>query len=170
MSRFRCGAWIAVVLSGGAICEAQDTVTIGGVDLPADCALARGEHPRLLFTKAGAILLGVLHYLTDERKYIDQATENMVPVEGVERPGQMGAVVRLGTTEYEVMFATDGPTGGHIRVMQAGQRTLDRPLASGVEDNYQKWAEDPRYEIWMTRPEYRNFPGKPRDREKGASP
>jgi len=28
------------------------TVTIGGVQVPADCALAKKEHPRLLFTKA----------------------------------------------------------------------------------------------------------------------
>lgn len=99
----------------------------------------------------------------------DQATENMVPVEAIERPGQIGAEVRFGATQYEVMFATDGPTGGHIRVTQAGERTLDRPLASDVEDNYRKWAEDPRYEAWMTRPEYRNFFGRLRDREKGAS-
>jgi len=100
----------------------------------------------------------------------DQATENMVPVEGIERPRQMGARVTVGTTDYEVTFATGGPVGGHIRVMQGGEITLDRPLASGVEDNYQKWAEDPRYEIWMTRPEYRNFLGELRDNEKGASP
>jgi len=81
MSRFCCGALVAVALSGWITCDAQDTVTIGGVDLPAGCALARV-----------------------------------------------------------------------------------------VEDNYQKWAEDPRYEAWMTRPEYRKFLGKPRNREKGASP
>ena len=50
-----------------------------------------------------------------------------------------------------------GPTGGHIRVTQAGKVVLDRPLAADVEDNYEKWSEDPRYEAWMTRPEYRNF-------------
>ena len=81
----------------------------------------------------------------------------------------MGAKVTVGTTDYEVTFATDGPVGGHIRVTQAGKLTLERPLATEVEDNYQKWAEDPRYEGWMTRPEYRNFFGKLRDREKGAS-
>ena len=91
--------WLAVlsVLAGWTCTEAADTVTIGGVELPADCALARREHPRLLFTKAdlprlrarlehpriaaelehakqlaaedkaGAILLGVLYYLTEER-------------------------------------------------------------------------------------------------------
>ena len=89
----------------------------------------------------------------------DRATGNMIPVEGIERPGQMGAKVTVGTTDYEVIFATAGPTGGHIRVTQAGKTTLDRPLAAAVEDNYRKWSADPRYEAWMTRPEYRNFMG-----------
>jgi hypothetical protein len=31
---------------------AEETVTIGGITVSADCALARKEHPRLLFTKA----------------------------------------------------------------------------------------------------------------------
>ena len=44
---------------------------------------------------------------------------------------------------------------------EAGKIVLDRPLAAGVEDNYQKWSGDPRYEAWMTRPEYRNFIGPP---------
>ena len=44
------------VLVGVVACSAQElqageTVTIGGVQVPADCALARKEHPRLLFTK-----------------------------------------------------------------------------------------------------------------------
>jgi hypothetical protein len=88
---------------------AGETVTIGGVEIPVDCALARHEHPRLLFTKAdlprlrqrlkhpriaaelehakqlaadhkaGAILLGVLFYLTGERGYIDQAKAKLQP-------------------------------------------------------------------------------------------
>jgi heparin/heparan-sulfate lyase len=89
----------------------------------------------------------------------DQATKTMGPVERIDRSGQMGAKVRIGTTDYEVTFATAGPTGGHIRVSEGGKTTLDRPLAAGVEDNYEKWSEDPRYETWMMRPEYRNFIG-----------
>jgi len=89
----------------------------------------------------------------------DQATRTMVPVERIDRPGQMGAKVTIGTSDYEVTFATAGPTGGHIRVSQGGRTTLDRPLATDVEDNYEKWSEDPRYETWMTRPEYGNFIG-----------
>ena len=89
----------------------------------------------------------------------DQATETMLPVEPIERPGQTGARVTIGAKNYEVTFATAGPTGGHIRVLQAGTILLDRPLAADIEDNYQKWSDDPRYETWMTRPEYRNFIG-----------
>jgi hypothetical protein len=32
--------------------SAVNTVTIGSVEVPANCGLARGEHPRLLFTRA----------------------------------------------------------------------------------------------------------------------
>jgi hypothetical protein len=87
----------------------------------------------------------------------DQTTESMVPVNSIERDGQIGARVTLGTTTYEVTFATTGPTRGHIRVAKADNVVLDRALAAEVEDNYEKWAEDSRYEAWMTRPEYRNF-------------
>jgi hypothetical protein len=85
------------------------TVSVGGVEVPADCALARKEHPRLLFTpadlprlrerlkhprlakelawakelaankKAGAILLGVLYHLTGERAYLKQAKAKLQP-------------------------------------------------------------------------------------------
>jgi hypothetical protein len=87
----------------------------------------------------------------------DQTTESMVPVERIERENQIGAKVSMGTTAYKVTFATAGPTGGHIRVEQTGKVVLDRALAAEVEDNYDKWSEDSRYEAWMTRPEYRNF-------------
>jgi hypothetical protein len=89
----------------------------------------------------------------------DQATKTMIPVERIERPGQIGARVTMGSTDYEATFTTAGPTGGHIRVSQDGRIVLDRPLAADIEDNYQKWSDDPRYETWMTQPEYRNFIG-----------
>ena len=87
----------------------MESVIIGGVEVPANFALARKEHPRLLFTqadlprlrarlkqppiaaelehakqlaaekKAGAILLGVLYYLTEQREYIDQARAKLEP-------------------------------------------------------------------------------------------
>ncbi|MEA3367489.1 MAG: hypothetical protein U9R68_05180, partial [Planctomycetota bacterium] len=79
------------------------------MDVPADCAIARREHPRLLFTrpdlprlrarlqeprlarelasarqladkgKASAVLLGVLYHLTGERAYLDQAKARLRP-------------------------------------------------------------------------------------------
>lgn len=89
--------------------SAEAKVTIGGVEVPATCALVRKEHPRLLFTqadlprlrerlknphiaaelehakqlaaqkKAGAILLGVLYYLTGQQEYIERAKAMLQP-------------------------------------------------------------------------------------------
>jgi hypothetical protein len=87
----------------------------------------------------------------------DQTTAAMAPVQRIERLGQVGARVTLGVKLCEVTFATEGPLAGHIRISQAGEVVVDRVLATGVEDNYTKWASDPRYRTWMTRPEYRNF-------------
>jgi hypothetical protein len=100
-------AMAAVLAAGRGL--ASETVTIGGVEVPTTCALATKEHPRLLFTradlprlkerlknprlakelawakqlasekKAGAILLGVLYYLTDDRQYIEQARARLQP-------------------------------------------------------------------------------------------
>ncbi len=97
------------VFASREVCHAQDTATIGGVKVSGDSALARREHPRLLFTraelprlrerlkhpriaaelqharqlasdhKAGAILLAVLFYLTDERDYLEQARAKLEP-------------------------------------------------------------------------------------------
>lgn len=99
----------AVVMLAGRPAFAAETVTIGGVEVAADCALARKEHPRLLFTRADiprlrermknprlaaeleharqlaakgradAILLGVLYYLTGEQTYLDQAKAKLQP-------------------------------------------------------------------------------------------
>ena len=41
-----------LVLSAASAAAGAGTVRIGGVDVSADCALARKEHPRLLFTRA----------------------------------------------------------------------------------------------------------------------
>ncbi|HPD16784.1 MAG TPA: heparinase II/III family protein [Planctomycetota bacterium] len=86
-----------------------ERVVIGGVEVPADCPLARKEHPRLLFTKAdlprlrerltqprlarelvwakqlasqgkaSAILLGVLYHLTEDRQYLEKARAKLEP-------------------------------------------------------------------------------------------
>lgn len=55
---FGCAAlWTAVAATvevgwGGAEAATAPTVRIGSLEVPADCALAKKEHPRLLFTKA----------------------------------------------------------------------------------------------------------------------
>ena len=100
----------------------------------------------------------------------NRTNESMVPAESIERDGQTGAKVTVGPAAYEVTFATDGPTRGHIRVARAGKVLLDRPLAAEVEDSYEKWSEDPRYEAWMTRPEYRSFIGNQKNPETMQNP
>ena len=87
--------------------------------------------------------------------------ENRIGLEGwrIERPGQVGTRVTVGTMIYEVAFATAGPLGGHIKISQRAHAVLDRAFATGVEDNYKKWRDDPRYKTWLTRQEYKNFIG-----------
>jgi tetratricopeptide (TPR) repeat protein len=89
----------------------------------------------------------------------NQATPTMVPVELVERSGQIGAKATVGTTVYEVTFATTGPVAGQIRISRGDKLVLNRDLSAGVEDNYKKWSDHPNYKIWMTRREYKNFIG-----------
>jgi len=251
LSNISLTAVLAVLSAVPVTCHAEDTVTIGGVDVPADCALARKEHPRLLFSKAdlpqlrarlehpriaaelehakqlaaenkaGAILLGVLYYLTEEPKYIEAAKAKLEPswvqtyplaadlVMGAMTPAEQQAeadrIVEIVKKErwrphlvldlaawghghddflnadLNSRFRTDmiegieynnlwsqgrggssmshGYYGEHFyspwtwppQVVHVGVN------ATEVEDNYEKWSEDPRYEAWMTRPEYRNF-------------
>ncbi len=47
-----CVAMLLLLIFLSSAVSADSTVTIGGVEVPAHCALARKEHPRLLFTKA----------------------------------------------------------------------------------------------------------------------
>jgi len=106
---FALAALAGLAGAGPCLAASTDTVTIGGVEVPASCALARKEHPRLLFTKAdvprlrqrltsprlaaelerakalaadnkaGAILLGVLYYLTGDRSYVESARAKLAP-------------------------------------------------------------------------------------------
>ena len=99
----------AAVLGAARGADAGEAVRIGGVAVPADCALARREHPRLLFTtadiprlrerlkaprlakelawakrlaaegKADAVLLGVLYHLTGEKAYLERARAKLRP-------------------------------------------------------------------------------------------
>jgi len=105
----RLTATLLVLSLCTAAAAGAETVRIGGVDVPADCALARGEHPRLLFTqadlprlrarlqqprlarelawarqladqgKASAVLLGILYHLTGEGAYLEQAKARLRP-------------------------------------------------------------------------------------------
>jgi hypothetical protein len=74
-----------------------------------------------------------------------QSSGSTLSAERIERQGQVGAMVTVKDTVYEVTFVPAGQPGGHIRVQQSGRLILDRGLASGIEDNYRKWATDPRY-------------------------
>lgn len=110
MSHSLIAAFLMLMAAGDAL--AQDSLPamaparqVGGVEIPGDCALAKKEHPRLLFTRAdiprlrerlkhprlaaelehakkmaadkqaSGILLGVLYYLTDDPLYLAQARE-----------------------------------------------------------------------------------------------
>jgi len=100
---------IGLLLALASCVCAAEPMRIGGVAVPADSALARGEHPRLLFTKrdlprlrqrlrrprlakelawakelagkgkASPILLGVLYHLTQEPAYLEQARKRLRP-------------------------------------------------------------------------------------------
>ncbi|MBN1674639.1 MAG: heparinase II/III family protein [Kiritimatiellae bacterium] len=96
----------ALIVAAG-VAASAGTVKIGEIEIPANSPLARGEHPRLLFTsgdlprlrqrltdpriarelewakklasegKADAILLGVLYHLTEEPLYLEQARKKI---------------------------------------------------------------------------------------------
>ncbi len=89
----------------------------------------------------------------------DQKTEHAPRVQRIEEAGQVGAKVRVGGRDYTATFATSGPLGGHISVVEAGKKILDRPLTQDVEDNYKGWSSNPRYHEWMTDQAMRTFIG-----------
>jgi len=101
---------------------------------------------------AGTDFLVVLHAA-------NQATPVTVPADLIERSGQIGAKVTVGSIVYEVTFGRAGPVGGRMRISQSAKVVLDRDLAAGVEDDYRKWSHHPNYKTWMTRRQYKNFIG-----------
>jgi hypothetical protein len=232
--------------------NAENMVPIGSVEVPAGCALARKEHPRLLFTKAdlpqirarianpglktiyeqlkkavdeqmaqgldrvqavGAakmlVPLGTLFHITGEEKYgqacrqitlkasfgcyategaygydliydllsskereqcapdiflhvlwaTDDSAKAMFPVEKIERAGQVGAKFTAEGLDVEVVFATTGDLACRTKLTTKGQIICDRPLANTIEDNYQKWRNDPRFDAWMANPHMRAVVG-----------
>ena len=61
----------------------------------------------------------------------------------------VGAKIVIDGQSFEVMFHTRGATGGHIRIAD-GKSNVDEDLVTRIEDNYDRWKDDPRYEEWMT--------------------
>jgi hypothetical protein len=68
----------------------------------------------------------------------------------VKAAGGAGAKIVLGQKTYEVIFSAAGPTGGRIRMTDGGKVLADEALVTKIEDNYDRWKDDPRYEEWMT--------------------
>ena len=99
----------------------------------------------------------------------DQKAAKIPSVRTIEDGDTAGAEVVIGARKYRVTFARTGPPAGRIAIHEGSKALLDRPLARGVEDNYRKWSDDPRYPAWTTRPEYGNFIGpsevQPNERE-----
>ena len=63
--------------------------------------------------------------------------------------GRTGAKIVLAGKSCEVTFNTQGPTGGHITIA-GGAKPLDEDLVTRIEDHYDRWKADPRYQDWMT--------------------
>ena len=82
----------------------------------------------------------------------DDGAKEMFPVEKIEKDGQVGAKFTAGGSDVEVTFARTGEVAGHIKITRGGKAIRDRALAAGIEDNYQKWSSDPRFNGWMTSP------------------
>ena len=68
----------------------------------------------------------------------------------VEAAGRKGAKIALDGKSYEVTFNTNRPTGGYIRMNDAGKVITDEALVTRIEDHYDCWKADPRYNDWMT--------------------
>ena len=52
----------------------------------------------------------------------------------------------------KVKFRRSGPIGGSITIV--GDEIIEREFAEKVEDDYKRWAEDPRFKLWMTSPRF----------------
>jgi len=65
------------------------------------------------------------------------------------KPERVGAKIILDGRSYEILFSTQGDTGGHIR-FAGGKSLIDEEFVTRVEDHYDRWSADPRYEQWMT--------------------
>ena len=64
--------------------------------------------------------------------------------------GRTGVKIALDGKSCEVTFNTQGPTGGHLKIVEGEKTLLDEALVTRIEDHYDRWKADPRYNDWMT--------------------
>ena len=76
----------------------------------------------------------------------------MVPCVSVQKDGMLGARAESAGATVEVLFSNSGALGGRITVEKGGKKLVDRALAAGIEDNYDRWKGDPDYQKWTTDP------------------
>ena len=82
----------------------------------------------------------------------DKGTTKMVPCVSVQKDGMLGARVETAGATVEVLFSNSGAVSGKITVEKGGKKLVDRALASGIEDNYDRWKSHPDYQKWTTDP------------------
>jgi len=76
----------------------------------------------------------------------------MFPVETIERTGQTGVRFVADGILIEASCAKTGDLTGHIRMMKEGRALADGPLPVRVNDHYNLWRADPRFQDWSTNP------------------
>jgi heparin/heparan-sulfate lyase len=62
----------------------------------------------------------------------DRSLARMVPTRLIRRKGQAGVRLESNGIEWEVLFATDGPVGGHMKLTRGGRVQVDRELTRQV--------------------------------------
>jgi len=82
----------------------------------------------------------------------DKGMAKMAPCAPVQKNGMVGAKVESAGATVEVVFLDSGALGGHITIEKGGKELADRALASGIEDNYDRWKSHPDYQKWTTDP------------------
>jgi hypothetical protein len=101
----------------------------------------------------------------------DDGAKQMFPVKTIEKNGKVGVQFSADGSDVEVSFAKTGDVAGYIKITKGGKVVCDRALAAEIEDNYQKWNNDPRFKEWMTNPYMRSWIGeKDQDLFKAGKP
>ena len=73
----------------------------------------------------------------------------------IERNGMTGVEVSTGNRSFEVLFANEGKTAGHIKITENGNVVANRDFPQKIDDTYALWKNDPRFNMWMTDPRFR---------------